>query len=227
MARERDLGESPVGETTVVLCPGCGREYQSGLFAFGRTRHCTCGARVGAAPLAGTPALGEDPRFFADAMLGRLARWLRILGYDTRYEAHVEDAVLVQRALEEERVILTRDRANAAFRQRIEPCFFFQPHPEEFRVASLFLVEAERPEEQLRELVTRFELDTEGRLFTRCSRCNSALEPATRDQIAERVPARILGDHQRFKRCPGCGRVYWEGSHVERIRHAIRRALGS
>jgi uncharacterized protein with PIN domain len=211
MARERDPGESPVEEATVVLCPGCGREYESGLFAFGRTRHCTCGARVGAAPLAGAPALGEDPRFFADAMLGRLARWLRILGYDTRYEAHVEDAVLVQRALEEERVILTRDRAL----------------PEEFRVAALFLVEAERPEEQLRELVTRFELDTEGRLFTRCSRCNSALESVTRDQIAERVPARILGDHQRFKRCPGCGRVYWEGSHVERIRHAIRRALGS
>jgi hypothetical protein len=144
-------------------------------------------------------------------MLGRLARWLRILGYDTRYEAHVEDAALVQRALEEERVILTRDRAL----------------PEEFRVAALFLVEAERPEEQLRELVTRFQLDTEGRLFTRCSRCNSLLEPASRDQIAARVPARVLGDHQRFQRCPGCGRVYWEGSHVERIRRAIRRALAS
>jgi uncharacterized protein with PIN domain len=142
-------------------------------------------------------------------MLGRLARWLRILGYDTRYEAHVEDAALVQSALREERVILTRDRAL----------------PEEFRVPALVLVEAERPEDQLRELVKRFGLDTEGRLFTRCSRCNGELEEAPRHLIAERVPPRVLRDHDRFKRCPGCGRVYWEGSHADRIRHAIRRVL--
>jgi uncharacterized protein with PIN domain len=143
-------------------------------------------------------------------MLGRLARWLRILGYDTRYEAHLEDAALVRRALQEERVILTRDRTL----------------PEEFRVPALVLVEAERPEEQLRELVTRFQLDTEGRLFTRCSRCNAALEAVARDQIAERVPPRVFRDHDHFKRCPGCGRIYWEGSHADRIRDAIRRALG-
>lgn len=142
-------------------------------------------------------------------MLGRLARWLRLLGYDTSYEAHVEDASLVRRALREDRVILTRDRAL----------------PEEFRVPALVLVKAERPDEQLRELVTRFQLDTEGRLFTRCSRCNAILESVPREQIAERVPARVLRDHDRFKRCPGCERVYWEGSHVDRIRNAIRRAL--
>jgi uncharacterized protein with PIN domain len=143
-------------------------------------------------------------------MLGRLARWLRILGYDTSYEAHVEDAALVRRALQEERVILTRDRTL----------------PEEFRVPALILVEAERPEEQLRELVTRFRLDTEGRLFTRCSRCNAGLESVPRDQIAERVPQRVFRAHDHFKRCPGCGRIYWEGSHADRIRSAIRRALG-
>jgi uncharacterized protein with PIN domain len=142
-------------------------------------------------------------------MLGRLARWLRILGYDTSYEAHVEDAVLVRRALEEQRVILTRDRTL----------------PEEFRVPALVLVEAERPDEQLRELVRRFRLDTEGRLFTRCSRCNAGLESVARDKVAGRVPPRVLRDHDRFKRCPGCGRIYWEGSHTDRIRNAIRRVL--
>lgn len=206
MAHERS-DES--GEAGAVRCPGCGREYDAGLFAFGRTRHCTCGARVGREPPATGPDPGPDPRFFADAMLGRLARWLRILGYDTRYEAHVEDAALVQRAVQEERVILTRDRAL----------------PEEFRVPALVLVEAERPEDQLRELVTRFGLDTEGRLFTRCSRCNGGLEPAPRHLIAEQVPPRVLRDHDRFKRCPGCGRVYWEGSHADRIRLALRRVL--
>jgi uncharacterized protein with PIN domain len=165
--------------------------------------------RVGPASPEGSPDPGSDPRFFADAMLGRLARWLRILGYDTRYEAHVDDAALVRGALRENRVILTRDRGL----------------PEEFRVRSLVLVESERPQDQLRELVTRFQLDTEGRLFTRCSRCNAALESVSRQQIAERVPQRVFRDHDRFKRCPGCERIYWEGSHVDRIRQAIRSAL--
>ena len=209
MAPKRQLGSDPAGEATTVPCPGCGREYGASLFRFGRTRHCTCGTRVGPAPQPSAPDPGENPRFFADAMLGRLARWLRILGYDTSYEAHVEDAALVRRAIQEERVILPRDRAL----------------PEEFRVPALVLVEAERPAEQLRELVRRFRLDTEGRLFTRCSRCNAGLESVPRSQIAERVPARILRDHDHFKHCPGCGRVYWEGSHVDRIRSAIRRAL--
>ena len=209
MAPERELGPIPAGEASAVRCPGCSREYDASLFAFGRTLHCTCGARVGSAPRAPAPDPGGDPRFFADAMLGRLARWLRILGYDTRYEAHVEDAVLVRKSIEEERVILTRDRTL----------------PEEYRVAALVLVEAERPEEQLRELVRRFRLDTEGRLFTRCSRCNAELESVSREQIAEGVPPRVLREHDRFKRCPGCGRIYWEGSHANRIRDAIRRTL--
>jgi uncharacterized protein with PIN domain len=210
MASDGESGQDPAAEVPAVRCPGCGREYDAGLFSFGRTRHCTCGTRVGPAVSPRATSPGADPRFFADAMLGRLARWLRILGYDTSYEAHVDDAVLVRRALQEDRVILTRDRSL----------------PEEFRVPALVLVEAERPEEQLRELVRRLQLDTEGRLFTRCSRCNAGLESVSRDRIAERVPARILGGHDHFKLCPGCGRVYWEGSHVDRIRNAIRRAVG-
>jgi uncharacterized protein with PIN domain len=208
---ERQDEHHATDQVSPVRCPGCGREYDAGLFAFGRTLHCTCGTRVGLAPSTPDPDPGVDPRFFADAMLGRLARWLRILGYDTRYEAHVDDADLVRRALEEERVILTRDRGL----------------PEEFRVPALVLVEAERPAEQLRELVQRLRLDPEGRLFTRCSRCNASLESAARDHIADRVPARVLHDHQHFKCCPSCGRVYWEGSHVDRIRNAIRHALHS
>jgi uncharacterized protein with PIN domain len=209
VAPDGELGESLAGESTGVICPSCGREYDVGLFAFGRTRHCTCGTRVGLAACAHSSSPGTNPRFFADAMLGRLARWLRILGYDTRYEADVEDAALVRSALQEDRVILTRDRAL----------------PEEFRVPALVLVKAEQPAEQLRELVTLFRLDTEDRLFTRCSRCNAGLESVPSDQIAERVPPRVIREHDHFKLCPGCGRIYWKGSHVDRIRDAIRRAV--
>lgn len=206
---QRQGGHEPPREAAPVTCPGCGREYDAGLFAFGRTRHCTCGTRVGRPTPAGCFDPGPNPRFFADAMLGRLARWLRILGYDTRYEAHVDDAALVRCALQERRVILTRDRAL----------------PEEFRVSALVLIESEKPAEQLRELVTRFALDPEARLFTRCSRCNASLESVERDAIADRVPERVLRDQPHFKSCPHCGRVYWEGTHVERIRSAIRSAL--
>jgi uncharacterized protein with PIN domain len=206
---QRQRSKDSACDALTVPCPGCGREYAAGLFAFGRTRHCTCGTRVGPATPTDRLDPGANPCFFADAMLGRLARWLRILGYDTRYEAHIDDAELVRRALQEKRVILTRDRAL----------------PEEFRVSALVLVEAERPAEQLRELVRRFQLDPEAKLFTRCSRCNANLEPVARDEIAGRVPQRVLRDQPRFKSCPNCGRIYWEGTHVERIRRAIRHAL--
>ena len=93
-----------------ITCHGCGREYDVTLFQFGRTIRCTCGARVGLEHRIG-PAVDEArPRFIADAMLGRLARWLRTLGYDTAYDDRIADADLVRRSLTEGRHLLTRDR---------------------------------------------------------------------------------------------------------------------
>src|SRR5262245_58046319 len=97
-----------------VPCPRCGRAYDVALFQFGRTLHCTCGERVALEPrLRTAPPSSAESRFFADAMLGRLARWLRMAGYDTRYDPRVSDAELVRSAVEEGRTILTRDRALA------------------------------------------------------------------------------------------------------------------
>lgn len=196
-----------------VPCPGCGREYDVALFAFGRTFHCTCGARVGLDPRvrdAGDETAAE-PRFFADAMLGRLARWLRILGYDTAWEADVEDAQLVRRALEEERIIVTRDRLLA----------------EEWRGPRIVVLRADALWEQLRELARRVPLDPGRPLFRRCTRCNAPVEPATPEEVAARVPARTLREQDVFTCCPRCRHVYWEGGHARRIRarlEAWRRA---
>jgi uncharacterized protein with PIN domain len=143
-------------------------------------------------------------------MLGRLARWLRIAGYDTRYDAHVEDADLVRTALEEGRSILTRDRAL----------------PLEWSVADLLVLDSEDPLEQLREVVDHFRLDWRTRAFSRCSRCNALVEPAPLRQLAHRVPERVLVQRNALARCPACGRIYWEGSHTERMRRALTRALG-
>jgi uncharacterized protein with PIN domain len=192
-----------------VRCPSCGRRYEAARFAFGCTLSCACGARVGA-PL---EEVEDDPRrvvrFAVDAMLGRLARWLRLLGFDAIWEPHVPDAALVRRALEEERWILTRDRAL----------------PVEWRVPRVHVVSAETPFEQLREVIRVFGLAPHARPFARCSRCNTPLEPLAPEHAAARVPPAVRERHDRFFVCPRCDRVYWEGSHVERMRRVLERAL--
>ena len=179
------------------------------LFSFGRTIHCTCGARVGMAPRVLEPD-SRGPRFIADAMLGRLARWLRILGYDTVYEDDIGDAELVRRALDERRAILTRDRGL----------------PEEWRVSDVTVVESEDPLAQLREVAARLRLVKRARLFSRCSRCNTPLGEATTEEVRERVPPRVVRERSRFLSCRGCGRVYWEGSHFRHMRDTLEKVLG-
>jgi hypothetical protein len=182
-----------------VPCPRCGRSYDATLFAFGRTLHCRCGARVGLGPR--VREAGE-PRFAADAMLGRLARWLRLLGFDTSFEAHVPDETLVRRALAEQRTVLTRDR-------RL---------PEEWTLVPVCVLAAEDLRGQLAELGARFALAAHARPFSRCNRCNEPLAAATPEQVRAGVPRRVRGDHHEFLRCPRCGRIYWPGSHVARMR---------
>ncbi len=178
------------------------------LFQFGRTLDCTCGTRVGLEPRI-EHASGQL-RFSADAMLGRLARWLRVMGYDTRFDAGIADADLVRSALEERRVILTRDRGI----------------PDRWRVPRLLLLEAEAPRDQLRELARHFPLEWRGRIFTRCTRCNDPVERVSPADLVGRVPESVLQTHERFRRCPSCGRIYWDGSHAARMRRALEQMLG-
>ncbi len=203
-----------------IRCPGCGRHYDLTLFAFGRTIHCTCGQRVGAEPPP-RPSAGADHRFIADAMLGRLARWLRILGFDTAYKAHISDADLVRRAARESRVILSRDRL---LLQEWSPRLTARGTPSQNHIA-LYLVEADRPLEQLREVAGHFQLGAAVRMFTRCSRCNVLLLPATRDEARQQVPPRILNTEEPLTRCPLCQRFYWSGSHVQRVLRIVRQSL--
>ncbi|HEY8495295.1 MAG TPA: Mut7-C RNAse domain-containing protein [Myxococcota bacterium] len=188
-----------------VPCPGCGRSYDEAHFAHGRTLHCACGTRV-AGPL--PPAdPGAELRFAVDAMLGRLARWLRLLGFDAWYEGGVADEQLVRRALDEQRWILTRDRAL----------------PVEWRAPRVHLVAAETPFAQLQEVAAAFGLAARARPFARCSRCNAALVALAAAEAALRVPPAVRARHAQFRGCPTCGRIYWEGSHVERMRRVLAR----
>ncbi len=193
-----------------VPCPGCGRSYDVALFQFGRSLDCHCGTRVGLEPRVQLLPGKAETRFIADAMLGRLARWLRILGYDTAYLQHIPDEDLVRRALAEQRTILTRDRSLES----------------EWWVTGIHCVAAEEPLAQLAEVTVKFGLDPRARLFTRCSRCNHLLVAVDRSEAARHVPTRTLETAERFQRCPGCGRFYWEGSHTARMQHVLERTLG-
>lgn len=193
-----------------VPCPECGREYDVTLFQFGRTIHCTCGARVGLEKRLGPPLPGPDPRFMVDAMLGRLARWLRLLGFDTAYDPAIGDEELVRRGLVEGRHILTRDRALA----------------DEWRISHCTVLDADDLDDQLRRVVERFDLREGIRPFTRCPVCNTPLEPVAEEDVRERVPPRVLEVQDAFSLCSRCDRVYWEGSHTERVRRRLEEILG-
>ncbi len=188
-----------------VPCPGCGRQYDVTLFEFGRTLWCTCGSRVGREVRARRLEGAGSTRFIADAMLGRLARWLRLLGFDCAWEAHIPDERLVRRGVEEARRILTRDRALA----------------DEWRVSEIHLVQAEKVRDQLVEVLRRFDLARDILILTRCSECNEPLAPLPAALAAERVPERVLERERRFSACPTCRRVYWEGTHTDRIRRFV------
>ena len=184
-----------------VSCQHCGREYDVALFQFGRTISCTCGSRVGIEPRV-RHLDPEERRFAADAMLGRLARWLRLFGFDCTYDSEITDEEIVRQCLADGRTLLTRDR-------RL---------PHEWWIGGVFVLREEEVARQLVEVIQGFDLASSIRVLTRCSECNRTLDRATRSDVSGRVPARVQELHTVFSECRGCGRVYWEGTHAARIR---------
>jgi uncharacterized protein with PIN domain len=141
-------------------------------------------------------------------MLGRLARWLRLMGYDTAYADGISDHQVMACARAECRVVLTRDRALAQ-RKGIR-CLF---------------IHSQALEEQIREVVTAFGVPAP-RPGPRCPECNVLLVERTPEQAAPYVPPYVFQTQQRFHRCPACERHYWSGTHWSRIEETIARALG-
>ena len=149
------------------------------------------------------------PRFLVDQMLGKLARWLRVLGFDAACDLDRPDSWLLRRARDEGRVLLTRDRALAAASS-----------------AASYLVEAARPDEQLAEVIRALDLPVDrGRLLTRCTACNVPVEPMPAALAHPQVPPQVRERHDRFFTCPSCRRIYWEGDHCARIAEHLDRLL--
>ncbi len=145
------------------------------------------------------------PRFLCDAMLGSLARWLRLFGYDAEF-SEAPDAELAEHALREGRWLLTRDRELASVGPRS------------------LLIRSEGLEEQLVEVFCRLGVTPVASLEgARCSRCNGVLAGLDRRDAEGLVPPHVARTAPRFRRCTSCGTVYWPGSHTERILARLRR----
>jgi uncharacterized protein with PIN domain len=152
----------------------------------------------------------RETRFALDVHLGKLARLLRMFGFDASYSARAEDEEIVQRARSEGRIILTRDRA--LLKRRL--------------VSHGYLVRSTEPRTQIEEVIRRFDLGGRLRMFGRCMRCNTPLLPCDREDIRALVPAVVAQAHDEFSRCPACERVFWKGSHWERMKKLAGEMLG-
>ena len=149
----------------------------------------------------------DELRFACDAMLGKLARWLRLAGFDASFEPEAASAAAVGRARAEGRWLLTRNRALAA-----------SAGPRSL------LLRSAATGGQVAELRDRLPLAADpARFLTRCSRCNTTLQEVARETVLERVPPFVAAHAARLVACEGCGRVYWPGTHVGRIAHTLGR----
>ena len=144
--------------------------------------------------------------FAADRMLGRLAKWLRILGYDVIYGRHLSGHGLIRAARTDGRLILTRDRSLARK----------QPPP-------LLFIDSNDYVEQLRQVLRACALSPGAALFSRCLLCNSQLEPRLKPTVAKLLPPYVFAIQERFSWCGRCQRLYWPATHQQKMLDALRK----
>lgn len=143
----------------------------------------------------------RDPRFVVDVNLGRLARLLRLLGFDVWWSSDADDATLAGISLERQRILLTRDRGLLKRRAVTHGLF----------------VHSQDPEEQTVEVIKRLDLRERLAPLTRCVRCNGELAAVGKQEVLDQLEPLTRRHYEEFSRCSGCGRVYWAGSHHARL----------
>jgi hypothetical protein len=149
------------------------------------------------------------PKFILDSNLGRLARYLRLLGLDCLYRNDYHDAEIARIASEQQRTVLTRDRT--LLQRRI--------------ITHGYFVRAQQPRRQVREVLARFDLYRQVEPFSRCTRCNGELETVDKQVIVERLEPKTRKYYDDFRRCSQCGQVFWQGSHHARMQQLVAALL--
>jgi hypothetical protein len=149
-------------------------------------------------------------RFIADEQLGRLSRWLKIVGQDVIYRNRWPDEELLSRARAEGRIILTRDSHLPAKAEGL----------------SLYWVRENYPARQLREVVSRFRDQIRIEVFSRCVECNVPLHDIARPEVEGKVPPFVWKTQTEYRACPACGKIFWSATHRERIEVQLQDILG-
>jgi len=150
-------------------------------------------------------------KLIIDGMLGKLARWLRMMGHDVEYPNSRDDSELLTIAKKERRILLTRD---------------FQLYQQAIaKEIDSFYVEGQTEEQRLSELAMRFGISLEIDMATsRCPKCNTQVKPISKEKVAGRVEKSTFEHYTEFWECPKCGQVYWQGAHWTRIRETLKTA---
>lgn len=143
--------------------------------------------------------------FVLDVHLGKLARLLRLLGFDVLYRNDYRDAEIVEISLREHRIILTRDR-----RLLYHKC-----------ITHGYFIRSDQPLTQAREVLARFQLEQAVRPFHRCLLCNGEIEPVEKEQVLTQLAPKTARYYQAFYRCKGCGKVYWQGPHFQNLQRQL------
>ena len=152
----------------------------------------------------------RDPRFVVDVNLGRLARLLRVLGFDVWWSSDADDQSLAEISLEQQRILLTRDRGLLKRRA----------------ISHGFFVRSQQPEQQTLEVIRRLDLRERLAPLTRCVRCNGSLATVSKDEVIDDLEPLTRRYYDEFSRCADCGRIYWAGSHYARLLGLVDRLRG-
>ncbi len=146
-------------------------------------------------------------KFILTRELGKLARWLRILGFDTLYYTEDKLGTLIIEALRGDRIIVTRRREKIDDLQK-----------------RTVVVSANEIQEQLRQVIRQLQLPLDkDKMFSRCVLCNTLLRPADKHTVREKVPLYVFATQEEFMVCPECGKVYWPGSHWGKITSVVEQ----
>jgi len=152
-------------------------------------------------------------KFLVDSNVGRLARWLRIAGFDTMFINGIDDNRLVRIALSEGRVLLTKD--TQIMKRRLVTSGRLK----------VILIESDEVKAQLHQVVKTLNLSNQLRPFTICLECNQPLVPTEREVVKELVPPYVYQTKTQYMQCPNCQRIYWQGTHWQRMTKELERIV--
>ena len=155
--------------------------------------------------------MSDRIRFIVDSNVGKLAKWLRMLGYDAVFFEGEDDAYMIDRALKENRVILTRDtrlmKRGVITSGRLKA----------------IMIGSDKPEPQIQQVIEALHLDFQSHPFTVCLECNHPLEERSREEIEDRVPPYVFRTQPQYMECPSCHRIYWRGTHWQAMLRKLER----